>query len=1234
MESHNHSSSADAGASGSEAPREMASLATPKQETKEGDDNTKLSCPFDGEDRHGDGIKKNHMPLGNEQCNSPSSSDSVTAAKKLRYLLTGSETGILDLSFHPILVVNKPESSEEEGSEPSQPLEFVSMANWIAVFDCDPNSQQNGVCSYVQELRPINKEQLDTFPETIEEKVLSAPDDVGLIPSWIFVNGQEDLKESDPRDTDAEWTQLHDRNVDKAITHLIPNNMPKRRVVVLFLLLSAYHLSIMAQLFGKLFSIARQGQFAVIVKDRELYEAFATEVGRIRSEAIEELGQRAIVGISPADIDCFMQQMMTATDKADNAIELPSKGQPCHVPGKVRMSWQDLDIITWDDCRCDSIKSDSKEFKEFVEKKKLEFYQGCSSDWWPFYLTEYHKKDLVLRRKCAEELKKKVTGILTASPDGGYTGGGVDTVVTIDIFHDPGSGGSTCARQVLWDFHQKLRCVSVRRVVPDTMAAILAVRRYGYSDDEKEANIPPILVLIDKSSSKTIKYLMSQAKMKTKGLHQLVCIFLCCRRTDASMQCGKDGDENLSICVEHKLTEEERMWFVSKSEQFETKYHQTPEQLIGFVVMKEEGHPQWVEKIVRNVLRDASFHEQTLLKYIAIMEKFIHNFSMPVSCCDDLMDGHNDVKVSESQSKHTSFHPWEYHLTKAAQLFLIGTAIHTKKGRTKALELVNSILAPELVKQLVDERRESIGTVVWQFTSSLVVQQVQQCTSNVSQVHLVNELVRLLTERNNIEHPKLIRRYKFSLLLEYLLENEKMQAYAIVHAFHNYRGGFAPCQTLARMYLSDELYDTAMHYARLGTNSNYDIPGRIIVAQLKGYCLGECETPLNSADVEGLLMLFSQGLEIFKKGKDGNVDTDNVRDGTLTPYYGELELISSFLNILKVCVEPFCSQESHYLLQTYLTTDDDVEGLGDVMRRHRGQLHELQDRVTAIISLISEFLSSSNDSKGIAKILGFHEINYSKLEYYFTLPENDDQVANKQRRKKVESIMMCKPTLRAIFNFFKEDDRKSLKSIIRLLSDNQPKDIFDLKVLVCAHFALAAFPDETVDYGTVEHYVQRLRRLRPPSLYGAFFHLMLLWPRTNQTTMKQSLPQAIKALEDARNLTNQNESHVVLKPRFFLAKRRGLRAFIHRSTLGLADSGNSLDVESVTECLQSEQLRGVLARQKGTLKDNSLKYSIPTGEKITIKLSSPYHVATRRAKVTFILGFSYAGPVAYDVHEL
>ncbi|XP_072177764.1 sterile alpha motif domain-containing protein 9-like [Diadema setosum] len=1233
MESGNHSCSADAGASGSEAPREMAPIATPTQETKEGDDNTKLSCPFDGEDRHGDGIKKNHMALGNEQCNSPSSSsDSFTAAKKLRYLLTGSETGILDLSYHPILVVNKPESSEEEGSEPSQPLEFVSMANWIAVFDCDPNSQQNGVSSYVKEHRPINTEQLDTFPKTIKGKVLSAPDDVGLISSWIFVNRQEDLKESDRQHASAEWTQLHNRNIDKAITNLIPNNMPKKRVVFLFLLLSADHLFTMAQLFGKLFSFARQGQLAVIVKNRELYEAFATEVGRIRSEAVEELGQRAIVGIDLTDIDCFMQQMISETDKTDNAIRLPSKGQSCHVPGKVRMSWQDLDILSLDECKCNTIKPDSKEFNEFVEKKKLEFYQGCSADWWPFYLTEYHKKDLVLRRKCAEELKETVTGILNASSDGG-TGDGVDTVVTIDIFHHRGSGGSTCARQVLWDFHQKLRCVSVRRVVPDTMAAILAVRRYGYSDDEKEANIPPILVLIDKSSDGTIKYLTSEAKKMTKGLGQMVCIFLCCRKTDASMPCGEVGGKNLSICVEHKLTEAESQWFVSKSEQLQKKYHETPEQVIGFVVMKEAGNPHCVEKIVRNILRDTSFREKTLLKYIAVIEKFVHNFCMPVSCCDDLMDDHTDVNLSENQSKYTGFHPWECRLSKAARLLLISTTIHTNKGRTKALELVNSILAPELVKQLADERRESVGTTVWKFTSSVVIQPVsRQCTSNVSHMHIVNEVVRLLSERNYIQQPKLIRRYRFSSLLEYLLENEKIQAYAIVHAVHNYRGGPAPCQTLARMYLSDELYDTALHYAHLTPKNNFDTVGRIIISQLKGYCLDECETPLNSADVEGLLQLFWHGIEAFEKGKDDSVNIENIYDGALTPHYGELELVHSFLNILKVRVEPFCSQESHDPLNTYLTTDADVEGLGDVMKYHRRRLRELQARVTESMDLISGILSSSNDIKGIARTLSFHEINYSKLECYFTLPESD-LLANKQRRKKVESIKMCKPTLRAIFNFFTEDDRKSLKVIIRFLSENQPKDIFDLKVLICALFALAAFPDEIVDYGTVEHYAQRLRRLRPPSLYGAFFHVMLLWPRTNQTTMKQSLPQAIKALEDAKNLTNQNENHVVLKPRFFLTRRRGLRAFIHRSALGLVDSGNSLDVESVTECLQSEQLRGVLARQEGTLEDNSLKYSIPTGEEITIKLSSPYRVATRRAKVTFILGFSYAGPVAYDVHE-
>ena len=69
---------------------------------------------------------------------------------KLRFLLTGDESGSLDNSFHPLLIVNKPQPElleESEVKKLQEKLGFVSLVNWNAVFDCDSMSMQNGLCS-------------------------------------------------------------------------------------------------------------------------------------------------------------------------------------------------------------------------------------------------------------------------------------------------------------------------------------------------------------------------------------------------------------------------------------------------------------------------------------------------------------------------------------------------------------------------------------------------------------------------------------------------------------------------------------------------------------------------------------------------------------------------------------------------------------------------------------------------------------------------------------------------------------------------------------------------------------------------------------------------------------------------------------------------------------------------------------------------------------------------------
>ena len=56
------------------------------------------------------------------------------------------------------------------------------------------------------------------------------------------------------------------------------------------------------------------------------------------------------------------------------------------------------------------------------------------------------------------------------------------------------------------------------------------------------------------------------------------------------------------------------------------------------MVMKEECNPDYITKIVSNILPEVIKEEAQLLKYIAVLNMFMEDFGMPVSCCDGFMN--------------------------------------------------------------------------------------------------------------------------------------------------------------------------------------------------------------------------------------------------------------------------------------------------------------------------------------------------------------------------------------------------------------------------------------------------------------------------------------------------------------------------------------------------------------------------------------------------------------------
>ncbi|XP_030855686.1 sterile alpha motif domain-containing protein 9-like [Strongylocentrotus purpuratus] len=1191
----------------------------------------------------------------------PLSKEEETAGEaKLRYLLTGDEGGSLDSSFHPILVVNKPAfggSRDDELRNLEEKLDFVSLVNWNAVFDCNPKSLQNGVCSMVESKRELKL----LLPETFNKETSPEEVDFNDVPAWIFANGRDDMEELQSPSLASDWNEKYGAGVDRAVDFFATNAIPKERAVIVFLLLSGDSVQIMSDIFKKLqSSLQGRGTFTFIAENQELFDIWANEIKKWLPR--DQLEKRSFIGTDWARVNRFIQNQFGKL--AISPAELPlSEGKTCIVPDKKRSRWLNIDVLPSNECEKTAMYEDSPEYEKFVSQQELIFYQGNGVSWWNFHLTEGKEKkqrfNQVLRREVSKTLNRLVKAKLKPTNPSDVS----SSIVTITIFHEPGSGASTTARQVLWDFHRQLRCVIVQRAILPTVNEILEVREYGYGKLEE---VQPVLVLLDDMDDAEVIDLIAQLEVATNNKGCLSFIILHCKRTPDPGLVAKDNGVN-SVVIEHKLNAQERRWFDDKFKKYEEEYSMRPEKLIGFMVMKEECNPDYIRKIVSNIVHEVEGNEAQLLKYIAVINKFMGDFGMPVSCCDEFMNAERKTRSSRGGYR-LQVVPWENLLSHAMCLLLIQTRVHTRCGPTKAIKLVNPVLATEVVKQLVEDTDQTIGDIIREFILDSRILDSKAYTEK----YVTAKIRELLVRRRKIANER-TEQSRFSPLIEHLLTEDKALALQLLEETSQLFKSGQIAQQLARLHKWQGDLVEAARCAKMATDFQshnpyyWDTRGRIIIDDMKKYKKKYNDTSLDASEASRLMNLLEEGMNIFKRCQDLLRVEDN-QYSTYAGYSGELKVIFLFLHIMEERVLPFCLSSRECILSVYFLTDEELPELSDFWRRQRQHLKELPKRADLTLNNIGDLMTFS---KGITRTKQDPEDElrmrkteknkfYEELLRYFTV--DIEQSPPKSVRENPVSMSawrraqvkaMKADSFYAIFKLAQTGDEDRLKKVRSILNANHPKDAFDLKLLVCISFALSSFGHEDVDYVGIIRQVENLNGI-DHSLYGAFFSMMLAWPRDDpkarssdvgMTTLKAIMILREKWNNLLRMNSDKRESQtgydrslprhqtIARKPltHFLLAKGEGLQAFVHINMFHASQS--TLEGER-HRFWSREEVMERLMRLEGTIQDRErIVYRTPAKEIIYIKLSARWHSQPSQEKVSFYLGFNFLGPVAYDVWE-
>lgn len=97
---------------------------------------------------------------------------------------------------------------------------------------------------------------------------------------------------------------------------------------------------------------------------------------------------------------------------------------------------------------------------------EFEFNKGAPPQWLNFYWAE-HENSPFVKRDTYQVLKSKISETKMKRL----------SIAHINLFHNPGSGGSTLAMQVLWDLRKHLRCAKILDTTTDMKAIAQQVLR-------------------------------------------------------------------------------------------------------------------------------------------------------------------------------------------------------------------------------------------------------------------------------------------------------------------------------------------------------------------------------------------------------------------------------------------------------------------------------------------------------------------------------------------------------------------------------------------------------------------------------------------------------------------------------------------------------------------------------------------------------------------------------------
>ncbi|XP_029996414.1 sterile alpha motif domain-containing protein 9-like isoform X1 [Sphaeramia orbicularis] len=1165
--------------------------------------------------------------------------------RKLTMLMTGGKKCIEKDKWF-ILVANKFKPTDLCN------IEWLLNMNIFCVFDFDPDSNVSGLCSRYLQHHAANKHFLQSYRISSSTSIEEFVSQLKLFEqtSWIFCNGRSDYEGNEDTCDEMTWVRHKMTFLREAVSSICKQILPKGAFQVIFLLTSPVEKPLLHTFFEFFTDMEGHEDIICICESKthfQKWQSFAE--GSCGKEIVNN---SSVVGMKMSHINATLLQVQPVKSSSRKYLPVFVKGT-CLLETKDEEEMYSLEILTVDHC------DETSEVFINEEKANIEsqFYRGGRLTWLNLWLAEHKYVGDVIERDAYHEVSKFLAGTLTCNTD-------QMPVNCINIYHHPGSGGSTVARQVLWNNRKSLRCAVMKPSYPVDIIAEHAVRLREYEEKDPHKCLPVLLLIedTDKEYLDDLRHELEVALNIKKIQYETLCfILLSCRRSnDPETRCKESPLQH--VAVTHKLSPQEKRKFAGKLQVLEGQYQ--PQFILTFVLMSKGFDEKYVRQFVEHLLEGID-HQSTvtrLIHYVALLNTYVQKSFISQSHCEALLA----LTVHMERFRQ---HEFESSLSDQAKLVFLH--LRDDKTQIRSIRIIHPLVAKEILQQLLREQ-ETQSSLAMNLLCETVL-----FDHRFGRQEYHSFLRALFISRSRISKGDECDTL-FSPLIEHVCNNEKNPKKAIdllKEAFEHFHRDPFFAQQLARLLYHHEKFEEAKQWADTAAkqqpNNSYilDTKGQVYRKWFQAQCKsinkrGIPKTAKNTADAVGTAL---KALECFHEcEKAAEADMENANS---SGFFSEVEVGSSLFKLIS-SLEVFSNKTNgHAECMKYLVTDYIPDEVKEPWEPFHSRLKELHKTMQDALEWISEDLSYFQTDIGedeetcagteekIKHPLKWLAKKSSEYGQYFSAPgpllQQGQSIPVSLTPFQKRMIIYHLGGGNVISTLYKLSEQKDaeclLEDILSLYPSNPIKANFrqrDIVNYIITHIALNCLSPQSKKVASLKD-LQALCQQFPADkrkcLPSALFLLTLLfWPEDHDTDYeKEAKFEIIQSAVDHLKKWYQTKMKDIpqrkrrIYTHFFLGSGSGLDKFVLKRKFEGVKKWLSVTEKRMkwfsAEAFKMPEIAKMLKCVSGWTKDGQVYLEGPQKKKFSIPPLFVPSVPHSNENITFYLGFTFRGPVAYNI---